>query len=89
MLTGRSWDALPFPGTFQNGGREELSKVKIGNYPIPAHNYHTSTIIISKYMFFWGSKHNEIGFEQLTQHKKCQNRRWPPISRKFISCPKE
>ena len=28
---------------------------------------------------FGGAKHNEIGFEQLTQNKKCQNPRWPPI----------
>ena len=54
MLTGRSWDALPFPGSFQNGAHEELLKVKIGNFPIPAHNYHTSTILMSKSMFcFW------------------------------------
>ena len=53
MLTGRSWDELPFLGTFQIGSREELSKVKIENLPIAAHNYHTSTILMSKYIF-WG-----------------------------------
>ena len=50
MLIGRSWDELLFPGTFQNGGRGELLKEKIGNFPISAHNCHTSTMIISKYM---------------------------------------
>ena len=65
MFTWRSWDELPFPGTFQNGGREELSKIKIGNYPITAHNYHTSAILMPKYMFFWGAKHDEMHFKQL------------------------
>ena len=51
MLTGRSWAELPFPGTFQNGGRDELSKVKNGNFPISAHNYHRITMFVSMYMF--------------------------------------
>ena len=46
MLTRRSWDELLFPSTFQNGSCGE----ELGNFPISAHNYHTSTILISKYM---------------------------------------
>ena len=51
MLTGRSLDELPFPGTFQNGSRDKLSKVKNGNFLISAHNYHRITMFVSMYMF--------------------------------------
>ena len=51
MLTGRSWEELPFPGTFQNGGRKELSKVKNGIFHISTHNYHRITMFMSIYMF--------------------------------------
>ena len=70
MLTARSWDNLPFPDTYKNGHREEMSKIKIGNFPISAYNYHRSSIFMSIYMFFEGANHNEIGFKELTQHKK-------------------
>ena len=86
MLTARSWDELPFPGTYKNGRREEMSKITIGNFSISAHNYHRSTILMSKYVF-WGAKHDRIGFEQLTQHQKGQNPRWPQIFLEIYHLP--
>ena len=51
MLTARSWDDLAFPDIYINGCREDMSKIKIGNFPILAHNYPRSTILMSIYMF--------------------------------------
>ena len=51
MLTGISWDELPFPGTFQNGRRGKMPKIKKGNFPNSAHDYHRITMFMSMYMF--------------------------------------
>ena len=51
MLTGISWDELPFPGTFQNGCRGKMPKIKKGNFPVSARNYHRIKMFMSMYMF--------------------------------------
>ena len=82
MLTGKSSTELLPRGCFQNSVFLKMPKIKYGNFPITAHNYHRFTIFMSIYMcvcVFECTKHNEIGFEQLTQNKKGQNPRWPPI----------
>ena len=86
MLKGISWDALSFPGTFQNGRLEKILKIKKnGNFPISVHNYHRITMF---YVYdFESVKHNEIGFEELTQNTNSQNPRWPPFfAKKVIIC---
>ena len=85
MITGRSLDALPFLSTFQNGRLEKMLKIKNGNFPISAHNYHLLNYNVFVYIYvFEGAEHNEIGFEQLTRNAKGQNPRWPPILKKKI-----
>ena len=82
MLIGRSWDELPFLGTFQNGSREELLKIKL--------EISLSQLIIIIHLqylcqniCFGGYKHDGVFFKQITQHKKGQNARFyqfhPPI----------
>ena len=93
MLTGSSWDELPFLGTFQSGGHEELSKVKIRNLPISAHNYHTSTILMSKYMFWGVPKVMGCVLNRLLNIKRVKMQDFtsftPQFYQKFIICPKE
>ena len=85
MLTGISWDKLPFPGTFQNGRRGKMSKIKKGNFPNSAHYYHRITMFISMYMFL-RVPNSEIGFEQLTQQKRVKIQDDRHICPKFIIC---
>ena len=59
MLTVRSWDELTLPGTFQNSCREEIAKVKNGNFHISAIIILVYNIYVEIYVFD-GDKHNRI-----------------------------
>ena len=75
MLIGRSWDELPFPGTFQSGRREKIPKIKNVYFPFSAHNYHRITMFMSMYMFLRVPNTVKYVLNSLLNKNKGQNPR--------------